>query len=68
MACICKTVILLHGQSSIKCGFWINKEIWDNNLQVKSLISQRFIYDNFTSENIVLHEYVIPQTLKKVVN
>ena len=65
MVCICKIVILSHGQNSLKCGFSINKEILDHNLQVKSLISQRFIYDNFTSENIVLQEYVIPQTLKK---
>ena len=65
MVCICKIVILSHGQNSLKCGFSINKEILDHNLQVKSLISQRFIYDNFTSENIVLYKYVIPQALQK---
>ena len=58
-------MILLHGQSSIERGFSINKEILDNNLQEKSLISRRLIYSHFTSENIVLHEYVIPQALKK---
>ena len=58
-------MILSHGQSSIELGFSINKEILDNNLQEKSLISQRLIYDHFTSENIVLHEHVIPQALKK---
>ena len=57
-------MILSHGQRSAERGFSINKEILDNNLQEKSLIS-RLIYDNFTSENIVLHEYVIPQALKK---
>ena len=61
-------MILSHGQSSIEFGFSINKEILDNNLQEKLLISQCFIYDHFTSENIVLHEYVIPQALKKVVS
>ena len=54
-------MILSHGQSFIERGFSINKEISDNNLQEKSLISQRFIYEHFTSENVVLHEYVIPQ-------
>ena len=64
---VCKIVmILLHGQSSIERGFSINKEILDNNLQEKLLISQRLIYDHFTSENIVLYEYVIPQALKKL--
>ena len=56
---VCKIVrILSHGQSSIERGFSINKEILDNNLQEKSLISRCLIYNHFTSENIVLHEYV----------
>ena len=59
-------MILSHGQSSIERGFSINKEILDNNLQEKSLISRSLIYGHFTLENIVLHEYVIPQALKKV--
>ena len=54
-------------KSSIERGFSINKEILDNNLQEKLLISQRLICDHFTSENIVLHEYVIPQALKEFV-
>ena len=58
-------MILSHGQSSLERGFSINKEILDNNLQKKSLISQRLIYDHFTSENIVLREYIIHQALKK---
>ena len=66
---VCKIVMILsHGQSSIERGFSLNKEILDNNLQEKLLISQRLIYDHFTSENIVRHEYVIPQALKKVVS
>ena len=51
-------MILSHGQSSIERGFLINKKISDNNLQEKSLISQRLIYDHFASESIALHEYV----------
>ena len=58
---VCKIVmILLHGQSSIEHGSSVNKEILDNYLQERLLISQHLIYDRFTSENIVLHEYVIP--------
>ena len=60
-------VILSYGQSSIERSFTINREILDNNLQEKSLIS-RLIHDHFTSKNIVLHEYKIPQALKKVVS
>ena len=63
---VCETVMILpHDQNSIECGFSINKEILDSNLQEKSLISERLIYDHFTSEEFVLHEFVIPQTLQK---
>ena len=66
---LCEIVMILsHEQSSIESGFSINKEILDNNLLEKSLRSQRLIYEHFTSENIVLHEYIIPQALKKIVS
>ena len=66
---VCKIVMILsHGQSSIERGFSINKEILDNNLLEKSLISQCSIYDNFTSEHSVLHECVTPQALIKSCN
>ena len=66
---VCEIVMILsHEQSSIERGFSINKEILDNNLLEKSLRSQRLIYEHFTSENIVLHEYIIPQALKKIVS
>ena len=59
---VCEIVMILsHGQSFIEHGFSINKKILDNNLQDKSLISQCFVYDHFTLENIVLHECVISQ-------
>ena len=58
-------MILSHGKSSIEHSFSINKTILDSNLQENSLITQRLIYNDFTSENIVLDEYVIPQALKK---
>ena len=63
---VCKIVMILsRGQSSSERGFSVNKEILDNNLQERSLISQRLVYDHFTSENISFYEYVIPQVLKK---
>ena len=66
---VCEIVMILsHEQSSIERGFSINKEILDNNLLEKSRRSQRLIYEHFTSENIVLHEYIIPQALKKIVS
>ena len=40
-------MFLLHGQSSIERGFSVNKEILNNKLQEKSLISQHLIYDHF---------------------
>ena len=65
-AYMCKIVmILLYRQSSIECHFSINKDILDNNLRGKSLISH-FVYDHFPSENIMLYECVLPQALKKL--
>ena len=41
---VCEIVMILsHKQSSIEHGFSTNKEMLDNNLQEKSLISQRLI-------------------------
>lgn len=57
-------MILSHGQNSIEPGFLTNKEILDNNWLKKVLISQRLIYHHFTSENIVIHEYIVPPGLK----
>ena len=34
-----------HGQSNVERGFSVNKEVLQDNLQVKSLISQGLIYD-----------------------
>ena len=55
---VCKIVMILsHGQSFIERGFSINKEILDNNLQEKSLIS-RLIYDHFTSSQLAVQETI----------
>lgn len=57
-------MILSHGKNSIEPRFLTNKEILDNNWLKKLLISQRLIYHHFTSENIVIHEYIVPPGLK----
>ena len=41
---VCKLIfVLLHGQSSIERGFSVNKEVLQDNLQEKSLVSQGLI-------------------------
>ena len=45
--------------------FLMNKKILDNSLQERLLISQPLIYSHFTSENTVIHEYIVRQALKK---
>ena len=43
---ICKlTLTLSHGQAVVERGFSVNKEILVENLQQKSLINQRMVYD-----------------------
>ena len=43
---VCKVILVLsHGQSFTERGFSINKEVVDDNMKQKSLISQRIVYD-----------------------
>ena len=47
---MCKVIFVLsHGQSFTERGFFINKEVLDGNIQEKSLISQRIVYDTIQS-------------------
>ena len=63
---ICKLVFVLsHGQSHIERGFSVNKEVLQHNMQEKSLISQRLIYDSIQSRDLKLHESVITTDLRK---
>ena len=49
---ICKIKFILpHGQSSVERGFSFNKEVLLDNLQEKSLILQRLVYDTLQSNN-----------------
>ena len=53
---ICKLVFVLsHGQSHIERGFSVNKEVLQHNMQEKSLISHRLIYDSIQSRDLKLH-------------
>ena len=55
---------LSHGQAAVERGFSVNREIIVENLQQKSLISQRLVYDYITVKHASgLYEYAIPNAL-----
>ena len=62
---ICKIIFTLsHGQAAVERGFSVNREIIVENLQQKSLISQRLVYDYITVKHASsLYEYAIPNAL-----
>ena len=63
---VCKLIFVLsHGQSSIKRGFPVTKEVLQDNLQEKSLVSQRLIYDSLcSSSNLNIEEFEITKSLR----
>ena len=64
---VCKVIFVLsHGQSFTERGFSINKEVLDVNMQEKSLISQRIVYDTIQScyDGKVLDFQVTPELHK----
>ena len=63
---VCSIIFVLsHGQSAVERGFSINKELLVENLQAKSLVSQRLVYDHINSNKINIHEYQLPSDLLK---
>ena len=63
---VCSIIFVLsHGQSAVKRGFSNNKELVVENLQEKSLVSQRMVYDHISSNKINIHEYEFPSDLLK---
>ena len=46
---------IFHGQADLERGFNVNKELFVENIQEVSLISQRQIYDHMKSNNIEPH-------------
>ena len=57
--------VLSYGQSAVERGFSINKELLVDNLQGKSLVSQRMVYDHIKSNKITIHGYELPSDLLK---
>ena len=63
---VCSIIFVLsHGQNAVERGFSINKELLVENLQAKSLVSQRMVYDHINSNKINIHEYQLPSDLLK---
>ena len=64
---VCKVIFVLsHRQSFTERGFSINKEVVDDNMKEKSLISQRITYDTIQScyDGKVLDFQVTPELRK----
>ena len=63
---ICKLIFVMsHGQSNVERGFSVNKEVLQDNLQAKSLISRRLIYDTLIYTDSELHSFTISPALCK---
>ena len=64
--CVCKLVFILsHGQSNVERGFSVNKEVLQHNLEHKSLVLQRIIYDTLQSNGSKLQDFTVTQNLPK---
>ena len=64
---VCKVILVLScGQSFTERGFSINKEVLDDNMQEKSLISQRIVYGTIQSchDGKILDFQVTPELCK----
>lgn len=55
--------ILFHGQVAVERGFSVNKEILVENMQKRSLISQRIVCDQLGCYRSNLEDYKIPREL-----
>ena len=63
---VCSIIFVLsHGQSAVERGFSINKELLVENLQEKSLVPQRVVYDHINSNKSNICEYKLPSDLLK---
>ena len=57
---VCKMILTLsHGQSAVERGFSVNKEVLQDNMQEKSLVAQRVIYDSLYSAELKVHQIKI---------
>ena len=57
--------ILSHGQSFTERGFSINKELNDCNMQAKSLVSQRIVYDAIQDFSCDVKDITITTDMRK---
>ena len=57
--------VLLHGQSYVKHGFSVNKELINTNMKEKSLIAQSMFHDKLLSEDSKCYDFVITANLRK---
>ena len=64
---VCKLIFTLsHRQSTIERDFSVNKEVLQDNLDEKSLISQRLVYDSLRSDSVLnVEEFVINQDIRR---
>ena len=63
---ICKLIFTLsHSQCAVERGFSINKELLIENLQEKSIVCQRVVYDHLQASKVDLHNYPISSGLLK---
>ena len=54
-----------HSQCAVERGFSINKELLIENLQEKSIVCQRDVYDHLQASKVDLHNYPISSGLLK---
>ena len=63
---ICKAVFVFsHGQSFVERGYLVNKLTIDCNIQEKSMVSQRLIYDRLKQGECPVTEFIISGDLRK---
>ena len=63
---ICMLIFFFsHSQCAVEWGFCINKEILIENLQEKSIVYQRVVYDYLEASKADLHNYPISSCLLK---
>ena len=61
---VCKLIFVLsHGQSQSERGFNINKEMLIENLEEKSLIGQRLVYDHMSSIGTKIEDFTVSNKL-----
>ena len=61
---ICVFILTLsHGQSQVERGFNINKNTLQENLQKKSLVGRKTVYDTLIDSGESVHDFVISNKL-----